>query len=98
MPGLKLTPAQARRLWNLNEATCAEALRSLAEDGFLRQTPSGAYIALPSAVKMVKATLPDATRLCRCPHCQHLNSIGMERVRGRCVACGRIMNIAAASS
>jgi hypothetical protein len=99
MPGLKLTPAQARVLWNLNEATCAEALQSLADDGFLHQTPSGAFIALPSATKMLKASLPDTTRMVRCPHCQHLNSVATERaVRARCAACTRIIDIAAASS
>jgi hypothetical protein len=97
MPGLKLTPAQARRRWSMNEAVCVEALQSLAADGFLHQTASGAFIALPSAIRMLKAALPDATRLVRCPHCQHQNSIGMERVvRGRCVACARIIDVAAA--
>ena len=38
MPGLRLTLRQAMRLWNLDALTCDVALRTLVEDGFLRQT------------------------------------------------------------
>ena len=44
MPGLVLTEAQARRLWNLDRATCAVLLALLAEHGFLKRTPSGQYV------------------------------------------------------
>lgn len=35
MPGLRLTQAQAQRLWGLDEGTCTEALRALVEARFL---------------------------------------------------------------
>src|ERR687892_604642 len=68
MPGLKLTTSQACRLWNLNEPHCCEALDLLIAEGFLIRTPSGAFIALPSATRMVKAALPEPMSW-RCPHC-----------------------------
>jgi hypothetical protein len=49
MPGLKLTLPQARRLWNVDEASCQQALATLAAEDFLYQTRSGAYVLLPSA-------------------------------------------------
>lgn len=44
MPGLRLTEAQARRVWGLDEQRCREVLRTLVETRFLRQTPDGAFI------------------------------------------------------
>jgi hypothetical protein len=44
MPGLRLTEAQARRIWGLDELRCRDVLRSLVETRFLRQTPDGAFI------------------------------------------------------
>jgi hypothetical protein len=44
MPGLKLTFAQARRLWSLDTPTCAAALHALTVGGFLRRTTRGAYV------------------------------------------------------
>ena len=44
MPGLRLTLAQAMRLFNLDALTCDVALRTLVEDGFLWQTPQGAFL------------------------------------------------------
>lgn len=43
MPGLRLTLAQARRLWSLDTETCERALAALIEAGFLIRTPSGHY-------------------------------------------------------
>ncbi len=43
MPGLRLTLAQARRLWNLDAETCERALTLLVEAGFLLRTPAGQY-------------------------------------------------------
>jgi hypothetical protein len=48
MPGLKLTPAQAQRLWNLNRATCDAALSYLVDHRFLFRTADGAFIRLDS--------------------------------------------------
>jgi hypothetical protein len=44
MPGLRLTPQQARRLWRLDETACDEVLGALVEDRFLARTPDGAFV------------------------------------------------------
>ena len=49
MPGLRLTLAQACRLWQLDAATCETLLQQLVQKTFLRKTPDGAYIASSSA-------------------------------------------------
>jgi hypothetical protein len=46
-PGLSLTRAQARRLWALDEATCAELLETLSEAKLLFRDACGRY-RLPS--------------------------------------------------
>src|ERR1700686_5819707 len=46
MPGLKLTCAQAQRLWAMDQQTCAEVLDSLTEDRFLRRRDDGTYARL----------------------------------------------------
>ena len=47
MPGLCLTLSQARRLWNVDAATCALALTTLAQRGMLKRTPAGGYVRGP---------------------------------------------------
>ena len=42
MPGLRLTPAQATRLWGLEETMCAAVIDRLVETSFLRWTETGA--------------------------------------------------------
>jgi len=42
MPGLRLTPAQATRLWGLEHDACREVIDSLVAADFLRWTSSGA--------------------------------------------------------
>ena len=44
MPGLKLTIAQAARLWHLDPATSREFLDKLVVDGMLRRKPDGVYL------------------------------------------------------
>lgn len=44
MPGLKLTEAQARRLWGLDRHTCRLVLAALLERRFLRRTAAGMYV------------------------------------------------------
>ncbi len=44
MPGLRLTEAQARRLWGLDETSCSVLLRTLVEAHFLLQTRDGAFM------------------------------------------------------
>jgi hypothetical protein len=41
MPGLRLTLAQASRLWGLEESTCASVVEVLIRTDFLRWTPGG---------------------------------------------------------
>jgi hypothetical protein len=65
MPGLRLTSAQAQRLWGLEADACANALRVLVEGGFLRRTDASQYVRLTdgSAVmptlRMAKAEIKD---------------------------------------
>jgi hypothetical protein len=100
MPGLKLSFQQACRLWNLSATACREALDALREEGFLYQTPSGAFIAFPSATRMIKAEPP--SRRLRCPHCLHLNSVTAAptdtAINFRCVACRKLVGSVAASA
>ena len=42
MPGLRLTPAQATRLWGLEHDTCHQVIEALVAAAFLRWTPAGA--------------------------------------------------------
>jgi hypothetical protein len=44
MPGLRLTEAQARRLWDLDAAMCSAVLKSLVESNFLFCTRDGAFM------------------------------------------------------
>jgi hypothetical protein len=57
MPGLKLTIAQASRLWHLDHRSSKEFLDALVVDGLLRRTSEGAYLV---------AVEPALSRL---PHC-----------------------------
>jgi hypothetical protein len=41
MPGLRLTPAQATRLWGLEDKTCAAVIDRLVASAYLRWTPAG---------------------------------------------------------
>ncbi len=44
MPGLRLTPRQAQRLWGLRSSTCDMVLTALLEKRFLRRTRDGAFV------------------------------------------------------
>jgi hypothetical protein len=44
MPGLRLTPAQAARLWGLDAAVCQNVIRTLVASSFLRWTASGMLV------------------------------------------------------
>ncbi len=44
MPGLRLTPAQAQRLWGLDRADCDALLGALVESKFLFRTRDGAFV------------------------------------------------------
>lgn len=104
LPGLKITFAQACRLWHANEARCLEALESLVREGFLRRIASGAFIALPRPQGRSLRIDPETPYSLRCPHCQHLNP-NAELPGGRhaplsyrCLACSRLVTHARASA
>jgi hypothetical protein len=44
MPGLKLTRAQAQRLWGLDQELCDTLLEELSKAGFLARTRDGAFM------------------------------------------------------
>ena len=44
MPGLRLTSAQAQRLWGLDRRTCEDLLATLMSAHFLARTRDGAFI------------------------------------------------------
>src|SRR5215475_10719299 len=44
MPGLRLTPAQAQRLWGLDRSICDQLLDALVKTNFLSQTRDGSFI------------------------------------------------------
>jgi hypothetical protein len=41
MPGLRLTPAQAERLWNVDASTCQQVIELLVTAAFLRWSSGG---------------------------------------------------------
>jgi hypothetical protein len=49
MPGLRLTIAQACRLWQVDPATCEAVLQTLLADHFLVRTANGSFMGLPTA-------------------------------------------------
>jgi len=49
MPGLRLTAAQARRLWGLERDVCDALLGALVDARFLAQTRDGAFIRVDGA-------------------------------------------------
>ena len=49
MPGLRLTPAQAARLWALDRHTSERLLTGLATTGFLLKNRNGAYLRASTA-------------------------------------------------
>lgn len=102
IPGLKLTEAQACRLWSAPQEACRDAFASLVGEGLLWLAPSGRYVALPaSANRPLKADLYSA----RCPHCQKLNVVPHDdtahvravQVTIRCVACTRVFTLSSAA-
>ena len=98
VPGLKLTEAQAARLWSAPESVCHTALVSLVQEGLLWLAPSGRYLALPeSGPGPLKADLHSV----RCPYClkrqtapateaAHAREI---EVTLRCGACQRVFTV-----
>jgi hypothetical protein len=44
MPGLRLTAAQASRLWAIDAPLCAAVLSQLVEQGFLARAANAAFV------------------------------------------------------
>ena len=44
MPDLRLTPAQAARLWGVDEDSCQRVIATLVHAAFLRWTPAGMIV------------------------------------------------------
>ena len=44
MPGLRLTPAQAARLWHVDSTLCQQIIEALVGSSFLRWTSAGAIV------------------------------------------------------
>lgn len=65
MPGLRLTLAQACRLWQLDAATCELVLQTLLEENVLARTKDGAFAARSAEAHstQVKATLRPAAAI-----------------------------------
>jgi hypothetical protein len=62
MPGLRLTEAQARRLWGLDAASCDALLRTLVDAKFLFRTREGAFMRMEPSTPL-KADLRARTRV-----------------------------------
>ena len=71
MPGMRLTFAQAQRLWGMDADACANALRVLIDSRFLRRTDAGEYVRLTDGaavmptLRMAKADLKDGAATVR---------------------------------
>jgi hypothetical protein len=109
LPGLKLTPAQVCHLWGVSEEICGSAMDALIEEGLLRRTATGAYIALPSpraAVLKAHSPSPSLASALRCPYCRKLQTVAHEPAASgkhaalsfRCEACQRVVNPTTASA
>jgi hypothetical protein len=58
MPGLRLTEAQARRLWGLDAASCGALLGALVDAKFLFRTRDGAFMRVEHATPVRVALQP----------------------------------------
>lgn len=58
MPGLRLTQAQARRLWGLDAASCDELLGALVDAHFLFRTRDGAFMRAEHAAPLKAIAKP----------------------------------------
>jgi hypothetical protein len=103
VPGLKITCAQAARLWSALEADCAAAFDALVAERFLWRAPSGRYVARPCSD--ASAAGPSRSTF-RCPHCLKQNTLERDAAIDapqmtpslRCVACHRIFTITGAAA
>ena len=61
MPGLRLTEAQARRLWGLDAASCDALLGALVDANFLFRTRDGAFMRVEHATPLKASLRPRAS-------------------------------------
>jgi len=61
MPGLRLTEAQARRLWGLDAASCDALLSALVDANFLFRTRDGAFMRVERTMTIKASLRPRAT-------------------------------------
>ena len=62
MPGLRVTEAQARRLWGLEALACEELLGALVDAKFLFKTRDGAFMRVESAAP-IRASRPPRRKI-----------------------------------
>jgi hypothetical protein len=62
MPGLRVTEAQARRLWGLDADSCGALLRELVHANFLFRTHNGAFMRVEHATPIKAALRPPTSR------------------------------------
>ena len=58
MPGLRVTEAQARRLWGLDAYSCGALLRELVQANFLFRTHNGAFMRVEHTMPIKAALRP----------------------------------------
>lgn len=63
MPGLQLTFAQARLLWQLDAPTCSVLLQMLVDEGFLVGRPDGRFVAASSRERGLATPRRDLRRI-----------------------------------
>lgn len=73
MPGLRLTAAQARRLWDVDEPTCVHILHALNAEGFLRCLPDGSYVL--TEIRNTKLRMTNAALASVAPQAQHRTAV-----------------------
>ena len=62
MPGMRLTLAQACRLWDLDAATCESTLMALVDAKVLHRTPHGHFAALPNEARPLRSVMSTPRR------------------------------------
>ena len=62
MPGLRLTPTQACRLWGLDAASCDALLRAVMDEDFLFRTSDGTFVRVEHAIPLKTTTQTKTTR------------------------------------
>ena len=63
MPGLRLTEAQAARLWGMDLPMCSELLRALIDTRFLFRTRDGAVMRVEPGTPLKAGLAPAAKRI-----------------------------------